>query len=169
MILIKGLIFILIFISCTYLGILISKKYTNRVKELKEFKNALNIIETKIKFTYEPLGEIFKEISSSFSTNISNIFINTCDNMKNYNVSKAWELAIENGNTYMIKEDKEVLKSLGKLLGKTDVDGQISQIEQTSEFLNNQIEKAEAERVKNEKLYKTLGIVSGAGLVILLI
>ena len=70
LILIKGLIFILIFISCTYLGILISKKYTNRVKELKEFKNALNIIETKIKFTYEPLGEIFKEISSSFSTNI---------------------------------------------------------------------------------------------------
>ena len=89
--------------------------------------------------------------------------------MKNYNIGKAWELAIENGNTYMIKEDKEVLKSLGKLLGRTDVDGQISQIEQTSEFLNNQIEKAEAERVKNEKLYKTLGIVSGAGLVILLI
>ncbi len=169
MILVKGLIFILIFISCTYLGILISKKYTNRVKELKEFKNALGIIETKIKFTYEPLGEIFKEISSNFSTNISNIFINTCDNMKNYNIGKAWELAIEDGNTYMLKEDKEVLKSLGKLLGKTDVNGQISQIEQTSEFLNNQIEKAEVERVKNEKLYKTLGIVSGIGLVILLI
>ena len=61
------------------------------------------------------------------------------------------------------------LEQTNLLLGKTDVDGQISQIEQTSEFLNNQIEKAEAERVKNEKLYKTLGIVSGAGLVILLI
>ena len=34
------------------LGILFSKKYANREKEIKEMKNALNMFATKIKFIY---------------------------------------------------------------------------------------------------------------------
>ena len=34
------------------IGILISKSYQNRVIELKEFKNILNIMKTKIKFRF---------------------------------------------------------------------------------------------------------------------
>ena len=37
-----------IFLSCSLIGILVSNKYRNRVNELKEFKNALNIFKTKI-------------------------------------------------------------------------------------------------------------------------
>ena len=55
---------VLFFISsfCALIGNLISKKYKNRVKELKKFKEIFSIIESKIKFTYEPLGDIFEEI-----------------------------------------------------------------------------------------------------------
>ena len=60
---IKYLTLIIILASTTYIGILISKKYLNRVKDLKEMKNALNIFSTKIKFTYEPIPQTFKEIS----------------------------------------------------------------------------------------------------------
>ena len=66
-------------------------------------------------------------------------------------------------------DDKDVLKKLGKLLGQTDVEGQISEIEVTENFLDMQIEKAEEERKKNQKLYKTLGIVTGLVLVIILL
>ena len=64
-------------------------------------------------------------------------------------------------NCNLNKEDKDVIKGLGKLLGKTDVDGQISQLNLITEFLNTQIEQAEAEREKGEKLYKKLGVISG--------
>ena len=60
---IKYILLIAIFGLSTGIGILISKSYENRVIELKEFKNILNIMKTKIKFTYEPLAEIFKQIS----------------------------------------------------------------------------------------------------------
>lgn len=53
--------------------------------------------------------------------------------------------------------------------GKTDVEGQVSQIELTITFINNQISKAELEREKNEKLYKTLGGIIGLALVIILV
>ena len=48
--------------------------FKDRLEELEEIKNALNIFKSKIKFTYEPIPEIFKEISLNTSKNISNIF-----------------------------------------------------------------------------------------------
>ena len=49
MILVKFMLLIAIFVASTLLGIKISKKYSSRVKELKEFQSALNIFEEKIK------------------------------------------------------------------------------------------------------------------------
>ena len=89
--------------------------------------------------------------------------------MKEKTASIAWEEALETTKTNMTKEDLEVLKGFGKLLGKTDMEGQVGQIELTNEFLDTQIKKAEKELTKNEKLYKTLGTVCGAAFVILLI
>ena len=61
------------------------------------------------------------------------------------------------------------VKNLSKLLGRTDLEGQISQIELTSNFLDEQIEKAERERQKNESMYRKLGMIIGLGIVIILI
>ena len=58
---------------------------------------------------------------------------------------------------------------LGKTLGKTDKEGQISEIELVSQFLNKQILVAEEIRNKNEKMYKTLGVTIGLTLVIIFI
>ena len=80
-----------------------------------------------------------------------------------------WENCIQEADISINQEDKDVLKKLGKLLGQTDVEGQISEIEVTENFLDMQIEKAEEERKKNQKLYKTLGIVTGLVLVIILL
>ena len=54
------------------------------------------------------------------------------------------------------------------MLGQTDVEGQISQIEITESFLENQIQEAIIERQKNEKLYTRLGTIMGMTVVIIL-
>ena len=54
------------------------------------------------------------------------------------------------------------------MLGKTDVEGQISEINQFAILLNGQIEKAKDEEGKNSKMYKSLGTIVGLGIVILL-
>ena len=156
MIIIKFISLTAILLFSSYIGIIISNKYKNRVEDLKEIKRGLNIFETKIKYTYEPVPEIFKEISGNLKENIANIFINASRNMRKNTAKDAWDYAIEVSNTSINKEDKEVIKGLGKLLGKTDLDGQVSQIELTDRFIDIQIEKAEKEYTKNEKLYKTL-------------
>lgn len=169
MFLIKCIIFILIFSLSTYIGILISKQYSNRVNELNEFKIALNILKTKIRYTNEPLYNIFKEISGSLKGNVSNLFKNTCKNMQNDLASNAWEKAIENEPLSIKKDDRQALKTMGKMLGKTDLEGQIGEIELTESFLETQIVDAQNEKIKNEKLYKTLGMITGLGIIIILL
>lgn len=82
---------------------------------------------------------------------------------------EAWEKAIEESDTNLNKKDKDVLLSLSKMLGQTDIDGQISQIEVTREFLECQIQEALEEKNKNEKLYSKLGTTIGLAIVIILV
>lgn len=166
---IKYFILFIIFILSNIIGKAIAGKYTYRLEELKEMKNALNIFKSKIKFTYEPIPEIFSEISKSTNKNIAKIFEVAKNEMKNRTAEEAWKIAISNSENNLNKEDKDTLNMMSKMLGKSDVEGQISQIDITQNFIDKQIQNAEYERNKNEKLYKKLGTVIGLALVIILV
>ncbi len=146
-----------------------SKKYSNRLKDLKEMRKAFNFFEEKIKFTYEPIPDVFEEISHKVQDNIGEIFRNSSKSMENESAGVAWEKAVDESNNNFTKEDKDIIKGLAKMLGKTDIDGQVSEIRLTNKFLEVQIKDAENEKNKNEKLYKTLGATVGLALVIILI
>jgi len=167
MIILKTIILILIFVISYLIGDIIAKKYSKRVEELEDMKNALNIIQTKIRFSKEPLSKIFKDISN-ISKN-KEIFDKVNENMKTMLAGTSWSKAVQNANTNFKKEDIEIISNLGNMLGKTDSEGQINQIEEVKELLNVQIENANIEKQKNEKLYKTLGMTIGLAIVIILI
>ena len=73
---IKYVMLLFVFISSSVIGRFIAKKYSYRLKELEEIKNILNIFKSQIRFTYEPIPEIFKEISCHTKANIGQIFEN---------------------------------------------------------------------------------------------
>ena len=110
----------LIICVCGYLGFTKSKKFSNRVKNLKNVKNALNIFKSKIEFTYEPIKDIFEEISIIIYQNRENIFKTFCENIDSEDISILWDNTIQNSKMEFNEEDKEILKMLGKMLGKTD-------------------------------------------------
>lgn len=168
MIIIKFFVCSLIIYICTYLGIYKAKTYEIREKELNNIKNALSFFRSKIEFTYEPIKEIFLQISKVIYENKDNVFFKCVYYLEEESIENAWGKAVEFGAKTIAKEDREILKMFGKLLGKTDKNGQISEIELTQAFLEKQIKKAELEKNKNSKLYKSLGILLGVGIVIIL-
>lgn len=165
---IKYTILFFILLSSTLIGKFLSKKYVYRLEELEEMKNALNILKTKIKFTYEPIPEVFEEIAKNTNKNISQIFTLAKEKMQKESASSAWEKSIDEVVCNMKDEDKRTLKTLSKLLGQTDTEGQISQIEITESFLESQIKEAIILRQRNEKLYTRLGTIMGLTIVIVL-
>ena len=117
MIFIKILIYILVLATSMGIGILLSNKYVYREKELKEFKKALSIFKTKIKFTYEPIPTIFGEISNSIKGNVGEVFNSSSNIMNNVSAGHAWNMALEEkNNLYINKEDITILKTLSNLL-----------------------------------------------------
>ena len=158
-----------IFGLTVYLGNAKANKYIQRVKELVAIKCALNILENKIKFTQTPLNDIFKQISGNISeNNIVKIFENLASK-QNVNLHKSWKHTITVSETNLCEEDKKILIDMGNILGSTDIEGQVSNIKITNAFIDRQIEKAEAEKNKNVKMFRTLGVISGLTIVIILI
>lgn len=168
---VKVIFLFTIFITSSSIGYIIANQYGNRVKDLQEMQNALNMLKTKMRYTYETIPDIFEEISKTTKENISDIFKQATNRMnkENQNAGQAWRNSIMNSKTNFTEEDKTILSNMEKLLGKTDLEGQVGEIELTNNLLEVQREKAEKEKSKNEKLYKTLGSVVGATIVILLI
>ena len=89
--------------------------------------------------------------------------------MKEENAGDAWANAFTDVPNNLTKEDITILSNLGRLLGQTDVEGQISEIEVVVQFLDTQLEQAKQEKIRNEKMYRTLGIVGGLTIAIILI
>ncbi len=170
MIFIKYILIFFVFLIFLAIGNIYSKKYTSRVIELEKMNNMLNIFKAKIKFTCSTIEEIFTQIYEDNKDNIGAIFKKANTYMQDENSKDAWEKAIEESEltTSYNKEDIRVIKTLGKMLGNTDVEGQVSQIELTQNMLTEQINQAQEERKKNSKLYRTLGLASGLTIAIIL-
>ena len=152
------------------IGIMKSKTYKYRLEELQEIKNSLNIFKTKIKFTYEPIPEIFENIANNTENKkIGEMFRKSAEDMNFLSAGEAFNKNVDQSETYLVDEDKKAVKTLSKLLGKTDIEGQISEIELTQTYLDEQIQKAKETKNKNEKLYKTMGIVIGLAIAIILV
>lgn len=116
MLIIKYFMLFSVFLTATLIGKNISQKYKFRLDELEDIKNALNIFKSKIRFTYEPIPEIFNQISQNTSKNISKLFTNATEKMKNNSAGIAWEESIEEFSGNLNYEDKQAIKTLSKLL-----------------------------------------------------
>ena len=165
----KTILLIAVLGMCTVLGIMKANKFKLRVIDLQEIKKALNLAITKIRYTYEPLPELFKEISKDLNENISNIFIKAHTYMENLNAGQAWEKAVDESSNNFTNEDINIIIGLSKLLGKTDLEGQLMQIELTTKLVDEQIIEATNLQNKNTKLYKTLGATAGLAIMIIFI
>lgn len=74
MIIIKWIILLLILLVCSFLGMVFANTYKERVNDLKQIKTALNVLKTKIEYTYEPLPQIFLSLSKEFEGGIRKNF-----------------------------------------------------------------------------------------------
>ena len=74
------------------------------------------MLKTKIKFTYEPLPDIFNEISANMPKNISELFLNASIKMRKMPATEAWNSSINMTTLNLTREDINIVRDLGKLL-----------------------------------------------------
>lgn len=117
MVVIKTIILCSIFGGSTLIGIMISNKYKNRTIQLCEIKKAFNFLEAKIEYTYEPLADIFIEISNNIKREIGSIFKVAAVKMKETSASEAWEYSVNISQTNLKEEDLNIVRDFRENTG----------------------------------------------------
>lgn len=163
-----------VFAASSFLGHVISGDLKRRPQQLRELQGLLQMFENEISYLSNILSDAFEKIHKASSSPIGEFFKITAQNLKNgsgLNASIAWEIAVKENikSTALNSEDKGILISFGKMLGSTDLQGQLKNIRLTINQLKLQEEKAEETRGKNEAMYKRLGILGGAAIVLILL
>lgn len=165
---------IIVILSCSFLGFILSRDCSKRPQQLRELQGLLQMFENQISYLSDIIAEAFERIGrvGGFGTGI--FFRRTVELLKEgkvSNASEAWEQAVRQciKMTALNREDEEIISSFGKLLGNTDIEGQIKNIRLTLGQLALQEDKAEESRKKNENMYKSLGMLGGIAVVIVLL
>ncbi len=158
--------------ATSFIGFSLASDCSKRPRSLRELQSLLQMLENEISYLSNLLSEAFNRIYESTNSQTSILFREAAKNLSTHGITAdaAWEKAIEENYAKLSlnKEDKTVLISFGNMLGNSDLEGQINNIKLMSSQLKLQELKAEEMRTKNEKMYRSLGVLSGLAIVIIL-
>lgn len=155
------------------IGLIFSRNFEKRPMELKNLQILLQMFENEILFMSNVVTRAFYNISDRYNNDSANIFKDAADFLKNtiYTDAKAaWEHAVRKNARIicLTKEDEDILIVFGKMLGSTDSEGQIKSIRLAINHLKIQEEKAEELKKKNLHMCRSLGVLGGLLLIIVL-
>lgn len=165
---------LLIIVSTTSMGFLYGSRFSNRFDNLIFLEQCFKILETEIVYGAVPLPEALTNVYNKGNKKVSFIFeeikIYLLNNKKGDVFNSFTSVTAVLRDKLNLKErDIEIFLSLGRVLGSSDRQDQ----EKNFKFILNQIailqKEAKLERDKNEKMYKNLGILTGIGIVIILL
>jgi len=146
---------------------------SRRPQQIRRLIQALQRLETEISYgfthlpdaldiiarqTAEPLAGIFREMAAGLAV------------MSGHSVKEVWQSAVIGGwkKTSMKDAEKEILLQIGFTLGLTGREDQVKHLRLGIRQLQAEEELAREEQQRYEKMWKSLGLLAGALVVILI-
>jgi stage III sporulation protein AB len=162
----------LIVAATTWTGIEASRHFSERPRQLRQLKSALQALEAEIMFGHTPLHEASRKLASQLSEPVSLIFGTFAGKLVDSETTAgaAWEESLKLAwkDTAFRRGEFEILKQFGDTLGRHDRYSQQKQIILTITHLEREEADACERQLKYEKMVKSLGFLSGLLLIILL-
>ncbi|MDO4283314.1 MAG: stage III sporulation protein AB [Clostridia bacterium] len=157
---------------CGYAGIMKSKKLETREQILREMVIFLNLVKNDIRYMMNILPNAYEIARQKLSTSLKIAIGKIVIDMINYSNHAILEQSIMKNISdidELTKYDKEVFISTLKNLGRSDLESQINIIDNSIHIIENQIKEANEIKLKNSKLYRTVGVITGLMIVIVFI
>lgn len=149
-----------------------SDRLKKRVKELEESLVFIDKVKTSLHYQNLPTKELISSLSNQPSCE-NLLFVHKCsEKLEKCNQFPAvWRASVQqcNGKMNLLPEDLEIIAALADIIGASDVEGQLSALEMTETLLRKQREEALLAREKKGRLYRSLGALAGASVVVFLL
>lgn len=157
-------------ILCAAIGILKSRVLEQRVIQLEEILVMLEKIQTFLSYEKTPTRElIFKLAHYDGVRHLQ--FLQEADKHleQTKNFPEVWKKSIETVDHKLTKDDQKMLSLIGDILGGSDVRNQMKELLLVENLAQQAYEQAIGEQQQKGKLYRSLGVLSGIGIAVLLI
>jgi stage III sporulation protein AB len=164
----------LVVASSSLIGYYLSIRDDLRIADLREFKRSLAILKSEMEFAVNILPVAFVNISEKTRGVISKFYKTVSDNLtanKGFVITEVWESAAETRlrGCYMYEEDIQQVKQFGKTLGYLDTTLQLRGIAILDDYIDTNIETAIQSSAKNKRMMRSLGVLCGLVIVVVLI
>jgi stage III sporulation protein AB len=164
---------VIIILTTTWAGFEASRHLSQRPRQLRQLKVALQSLEAEIMYGHTPLGDAAMKLSKQMPKPLSLFFESFSGKLSlgETTVKMAWDESLkEIWNWLALKQGEfEILSQFGETLGQHDRYHQQKQILLTIAHLEREESDAIERQGKYEKMVKSLGFLSGLLLIILLI
>ncbi|QED48586.1 stage III sporulation protein SpoIIIAB [Cytobacillus dafuensis] len=170
MIKIMGAVFIIV--ATTWAGFEASRHLHERPRQLRQLKSALQSLEAEIMYGHTPLHEAARRLSVQVPMPLSRFFDIFAEKLmgSETTVKEAWVQSLKDiwKMTAFKQGEFEIMKQFGETLGRHDRHSQQKQIMLALSHLEREEADAYERQAKYEKMFKSLGFLSGLLLIILL-
>lgn len=163
---------ILLIAGCGSLGLYKAGCIRKRPKELRECLTALALLDTEIFWGSTPLPEAFSLLKERSEGAWSGFFAELAERLhRGEGAHEAWNktIAAQRNNFCLKQEDWQVIKDIGKGLGRSDRQEQHKQIELVRQQIALLKEQAALWSDKQAKMWSYLGFLGGIAGVLFLI
>ena len=165
---------ILVVASSTGMGFFFSNEMRCRIEDLKELRKLIGLLRGDIRFANTPLPEAISSITRRQSGNFNKFFNYVSTKLRElsgHTFSEIWKEAVlkELSDTSLSKKDKLHIIQFGESLGYLDKDMQMNTIDLFISQLEDEIKELSKTVKEKAYLYKTLGIMAGVFIIIVMI
>jgi stage III sporulation protein AB len=162
-----------IILAGTVIGMQTGGHLAHRPLQIRHLRTGLTLLETEIMYGSRPLAEALLAISARLPGGVARFFGRTAELLQEepeWRASECWQRAVEQvwGYTALKEPEKQIVLQLGSVLGQSDREDQQKHIRLALVNLEHEEHNARDNQKRYEKMCRSLGVLSGILLVILL-
>lgn len=159
-----------ILLGCGGFGFRMAASQRQQEKELRQFLSALDLLDWELRYRLSPLPELCLLVSESIQGSVGKLFHKLKQELDRQIAPDAgccMNAAVSDAPLY--SGTKQLLRTLGRTLGRFDLEGQLNGIEAVRQETVLALEKLTKDQDVRLRSYQTLGLCAGAALAILLL
>lgn len=165
---------VLILCCAFLLGSYYGNRLTERMKQLRQLYQSMQLLKGEISYQHATLAEAFVQAGRRCEGCIGRWFMDLGERLNEKDAAlfvEVWEPSLDKlfKETAFTKEDIALLREFGKNLGYLNLQMQENRILFFMDQLSTNMHQLEREIVERQRLYRTMSLLGGCFLIILLI
>lgn len=160
----------LVIIFCSLIGITMSMKLSDKVRLLECCTAFISGLMDELRFTLAPVEDLLASLCRREEfARLDFISEALADCKKGVPFPDAFRQAVEGSKLDFDTEEREILGSLAQVIGAMDLDAQLHELTHHRYLLEEKRTQAKQKKASHGGIYKTLGVLSGFALAIILV